>query len=111
MNADFGLLAARVAEGLAALPEGAPPVAAVAALFALALVLGGRWRRRRDANLKARAAASSRPASRGGARAWTVRALAHGGADVTEVARRTGLAREAVHLALRTTRAAGRGSA
>jgi hypothetical protein len=109
MSAAFGLLAARVAEGLAALPEGALPAAAVAAFFALALVLGAR--RRRGPNFKAPAAAASRPAPRGAARAWTARALAQGGADITEVARRTGLAREAVHLALRTTRAAGRGPA
>lgn len=71
-------------------------VGSLAALLLAAILIGRALGRRRAAPPK-RAPNVAKPRGR----LWTARTLASGGAHVSEIAERTGMAQEAVHLALR----------
>lgn len=102
MRPDLQAMASALADGAAAAPPWSLAAAGLVAVAVVSLLFLGRPRR-------AAGPATPRPekAGAGSARVWTVRTLAEGGIDPTEVARRTGMAREAVQLALRTGGSAG----
>ncbi len=87
--------ALEVGRGLAGDPRFALPTLAV--LFSLLLIL--RLTKRRKVRRKATARAKAEPERAG--RVWTALTLASGGVDVADISRRTGLAREAVGMAVR----------